>query len=293
MSGVMFKEKGYAFVKTHYALLTLAFLFAGSIYRLNEYVWSLSDYSQGPIVLLIFGYLFFVKWREIAHERVDISNAVSLIYWMLLIVGIFFYIIGRSQFINFVEILSYCFLIPAVVGLVYGTRSLKKLWFPIFFTIFLIPLPSFFVASVTMPIKIAVSTVTLELLSLFDLPVAQSGVILQIGQYKLFVADACAGMNTLFTLEGLGLFYLNIVKSDSLFRNISLTILIIPISFLANVFRVLAIALITYYFGDEVGQGFLHGFAGIFMFTVALLAIISIDAFFEKLSDKKKKVAYA
>lgn len=289
----MLKEKLYAFVKTHYALLTLAFLFVGSIYRLNEYVWSLSDYSQGPVVLLIFGYLFFVKWREITKENLKITDSASLLFWMLLIGGLFLYIIGRSQYINFVEILSYCFLIPAVVGLVYGTNNLKKLWFPIFFTIFLIPLPSFFVASVTMPIKIAVSTVTLELLSLLDLPVAQSGVILQVGQYKLFVADACAGMNTLFTLEGLGLFYLNIVKSDSLFRNVALTILIIPISFLANVFRVLAIALITYYFGDEVGQGFLHGFAGIFMFMVALLVIISIDTFFEKLSDKKKKVAYA
>lgn len=289
----MLKEKLYAFVKTHYALLTLAFLFSGSIYRLNEYVWSLSDYNQGPVVLLIFVYLFFVKWREITEEDVEATHSESLLFGILLIIGIFFYIIGRSQFINFVEVLSYCFLLPGIVGFVYGIKNLKKLWFPIFFTIFLIPLPSFFVASVTMPIKIAVSTVTLELLSLLDLPVAQSGVILQVGQYKLFVADACAGMNTLFTLEGLGLFYLNIVKSDSLFRNIALTILIIPISFLANVFRVLAIALITYYFGDEVGQGFLHGFAGIFMFMVALLAIISIDAFFEKLSDKKKKIAYA
>jgi len=289
----MLKEKLYAFVKTHYALLTLAFLFSGSIYRLNEYVWSLSDYNQGPVVLLIFVYLFFVKWREITEEDVEVTHSESLLFGILLIIGIFFYIIGRSQFINFVEVLSYCFLLPGIVGFVYGIKNLKKLWFPIFFTIFLIPLPSFFVASVTMPIKIAVSTVTLELLSLLDLPVAQSGVILQVGQYKLFVADACAGMNTLFTLEGLGLFYLNIVKSDSLFRNIALTILIIPISFLANVFRVLAIALITYYFGDEVGQGFLHGFAGIFMFMVALLAIISIDAFFEKLSDKKKKIAYA
>lgn len=288
MNSMFLRSSVVGFTKSHYAILALIFLLCGSILRLNEYVWSLSDYSQGPVVLFILCYLFFAKAKEMQGYATESSRVLSVFFWTLLGIGIICYIIGRSQFINFLEIFSFCLLIPAVVGLVYGKNNLKKLWFPIFFTIFLIPLPSFFVASITMPIKIAVSSVTAEILSLLDYPVAQSGVILQIGQYKLFVADACAGMNTLFTLEGLGLFYLNMVKRDSLARNILLTILIIPISFLANVFRVLAISLITYYFGDEMGQGFLHGFAGIFMFMVALILIISIDAFFEKFLDKKK-----
>lgn len=288
MNAMSLKSNIVGFTKSHYAILALIFLLCGSIHRLNEYVWSLSDYSQGPVVLFILCYLFFAKAKEMDGYATNSTPLASVFFWALLGLGIISYIIGRSQFINFLEIFSFCLLIPAVVGLVYGEKNLKKLWFPIFFTIFLIPLPSFFVASITMPIKIAVSSVTADILSFLDYPVAQSGVILQIGQYKLFVADACAGMNTLFTLEGLGLFYLNMVKRDSLARNILLTILIIPISFLANVFRVLAISLITYYFGDEMGQGFLHGFAGIFMFMVALLLIISIDAFFEKFLDKKK-----
>ena len=83
--------------------------------------------------------------------------------------------------------------------------------------------------------------------------------IIQIGQYQLLVADACAGLNTLFTLEALGLLYLNVIRHSSLVRNIGLALLIIPISFTANVIRVMALTLITFYFGDEAGQGFLHG----------------------------------
>ena len=94
------------------------------------------------------------------------------------------------------------------------------------------------------------------------------------GQYKLLVADACAGLHTLFTLEALGLLYLNIVRHDSLFRNVTLAILIVPISFTANVFRVIVLTLITYHFGDEAGQGFLHGFAGMVLFLSALLLIM-------------------
>jgi transcriptional regulator EpsA len=113
---------------------------------------------------------------------------------------------------------------------------------------------------------------------LLPYPIARTGVILQIGQYKLLVADACAGLHTLFTLEALGLLYLNLVRHDSLFRNVTLAILIVPISFTANVFRVIVLTLITYHFGDEAGQGFLHGFAGMVLFLSALLLIMGVDS---------------
>jgi exosortase/archaeosortase family protein len=103
-------------------------------------------------------------------------------------------------------------------------------------------------------------------------------VILQIGQYQLLVADACAGLQTLLTLEALGLFYLNLMRHPSAFRNIGLALFIIPISFSANVIRVIVLTLITYYYGDAAGQGFLHGFAGMVLFVTALVLILSIDS---------------
>ena len=68
------------------------------------------------------------------------------------------------------------------------------------------------------------------------------------------------------------------MRHDSLFRNVTLAILIIPISFTANVIRVVVLTLITYHFGDEAGQGFLHGFAGMVLFITALLIIMGVDS---------------
>jgi exosortase/archaeosortase family protein len=62
-----------------------------------------------------------------------------------------------------------------------------------------------------------------------------------------------------------------------------LAILIVPISFAANVIRVVTLSLITYHFGDEAGQGFLHGFAGMVLFLSALLLIMSFDYFLQLL----------
>jgi exosortase B len=152
------------------------------------------------------------------------------------------------------------------------------LWFPFFFMLFMVPLPSELVASLTLPMKMAVSYVTEQLLFLAGYPIGRSGVVLQIGQYQLLVADACAGLQTLLTLEALGLFYLNLVRHTSAVRNVALALLIIPISFSANVIRVMTLTLVTYYFGDAAGQGFLHGFAGMVLFLTALVLILGVDS---------------
>ena len=87
----------------------------------------------------------------------------------------------------------------------------------------------------------------------------------------------------------MGIFYLNVIRHSSMLRNVVLSLLIVPISFVANMTRVLFLALLTYHFGDEVGQGFLHGFAGIVLFIIALVLTISTDGFLRWVSDKRSK----
>ena len=68
-----------------------------------------------------------------------------------------------------------------------------------------------------------------------------------------------------------------------------LAMLIVPISFTANVIRVITLTLITYYWGDEVGQGFVHGFAGILLFFVALISIMTVDSILQYFVKLKRK----
>ena len=53
--------------------------------------------------------------------------------------------------------------------------------------------------------------------------------------------------------------------------------LIVPVAILANVLRIVTLILLTYHFGDAVGQGFLHVTAGLFLFAVALVLMFAID----------------
>jgi exosortase/archaeosortase family protein len=58
---------------------------------------------------------------------------------------------------------------------------------------------------------------------------------------------------------------------------------ILPIAFIANIVRVVVLVLITYHFGDEAGQGFLHGAAGMVLMLVALAGFFALDALLARL----------
>ena len=104
-----------------------------------------------------------------------------------------------------------------------------------------------------------------------------SGVVLTIGHYQLLVADACSGLNSMVSLTALGLFYLYLGARRRVLHTVTLLVSILPVAFGANIVRVLLLALVTYHFGDEAGQGFLHGFAGVVLFLAALLGLVLLD----------------
>jgi exosortase B len=254
----------------------LAAMYVPSFTDLMRGIWSTDEQAHGPIVFSIACWLAYRKWP--AMWQASAGQPPSAWGWPIVVVALALYVIGRSQDILLFEVGSLIWALAGILLLTRGSAALKAQWFALFFMLFMIPLPGVVVDTVTMPMKMAVSYVAEHILYAVGYPIARTGVILQIGQYKLLVADACAGLHTLFTLEALGLLYLNIVRRDSLVRNVTLAILIVPISFTANVIRVMVLTLITYHFGDEAGQGFLHGFAGMVLFLTALLLIIAVDS---------------
>ncbi len=261
-------------------VLGLLVLFVPTFYRLFTGIWSTEEQAHGPIIL---GLSLWLMWRKFPGMPVGAQPGAHALGagWALAVLSLLCYTLGHSQQILFLEIGSFILMLAAIMLLKFGSAALAYQWFPFFFMLFMLPLPGPLVSMLTMPMKMAVSYVTEHLLYALGYPVARAGVVLQMGQYQLLVADACAGLQTLLTLEALGLFYMNVVRHTSLFRNVALACLIVPISFTANVIRVVVLCLITYYFGDAAGQGFLHGFAGMVLFVTALGLILSIDTFLQ------------
>ena len=248
-------------------------------------LWQNPEHSHGPIMLALALWLMWVRWGEF-KGKLDGRAPGCWFGWMMFAVGVALYVPGRALNIIYFEVFAFIPMMIGIVALTGGWPLLNQLKFPLFFMIFMVPVPGFLVDPISQFVKLHISIVTAEVLWFFGYPIGHTGVVISIGPYQLMVADACAGMRTLFMLEAMGIFYLNVVRHSSMLRNVALGIMIVPISFVANMLRVLFLALLTYHFGDEVGQGFLHGFAGIVLFVIALVLTISIDGLLRYISGR-------
>jgi exosortase B len=260
-------------------------MYAPVFYDLSQTVWRSDEQGHGPIIIAVACWLIWHR-RERFAEALKQSRPAGWGGWVWLAVGILLYIAGRMQQLVMIQMFS---LIPMLVGVLavnYGWAFVRIAGFPIFFLIFAVPLPGAFVDTLTAPLKQAVSWTAEQILYAVGYPISRTGVVLIVGPFQLLVADACAGLNSMFTLEALGLLYMNLVGHTNKLRNVLLAILIVPMSFTANVIRVMTLVLVTFHFGDEAGQGVVHGAAGMILFLVALVLMLMLDSllglFFKK-----------
>jgi exosortase/archaeosortase family protein len=65
----------------------------------------------------------------------------------------------------------------------------------------------------------------------------------------------------------------------------------VPVAIFSNFVRVMILVLVTYYLGEAAAQGFLHDFAGLTVFFVALLSIFGLDSLFTQLRVRRKLAA--
>ncbi len=167
--------------------------------------------------------------------------------------------------------------------LLFGGALIRSIWFPLLYLALTLPPPDSVVAAITQPIKIAISDWAVTLLHALGYQIASWGVRIQIAQYELLVAAACAGLNSIISLGAICLFYGYLRHRTNFAAFILITLSVIPVAIFSNFVRVLILILITYYLGESAGQGFLHDFAGLTMFAVALLTVFVIDSVFTKL----------
>lgn len=253
--------------------LGLAALWLPTYWDLCFGVWSAQTQGHELIILAVSGWLLY---RQRAALQA-LPDAPTRWGGVLLALGLLLYAFGRSQQFLRIEMVALIVVLAALFVSFKGWASLRRIWFPLLFLLFALPLPYSLVLAVTAPLKLGVSIVATQLLLWLGFPMGRSGVVMTIGQYQLLVSEACAGLQTMFTLEAMGLLYASLMNYRSWVRNASLALLVIPVAFGANVVRVMILVLVTYYFGDAAGRGFIHGFAGMVLFAVGLAFIVAAD----------------
>ena len=238
-------------------------------------IWQTDDNGHGPIILAVLLYLFWTQWRDIVDAP---ARPMPSLGWPLFALGVLLYVFGRAFNMASVEFASQLFVVAATLLLIKGPPALRAAWFPVLYLIFMVPLPSSLVDAITGPLKQNISDIVESVLYAAGYPISRTGVILSIGQYQLLVADACSGLHSMFSLSALGTLFMYMMARTSRLHNAIMLAAILPIAFVANIVRVIVLVLVTYHLGDEAGQGFLHGTAGMVLMLVALGILFALDA---------------
>lgn len=268
-------------------LLGIILMLVPTLLALAEQSWSREEGVHGPIVIATGAWLI---WRRRAELAALAQPGRSLMLGVGLVPALAIYMFGRAFDFLSLEAVGLLLTLLTVAYGFYGLRVLQLLWFPILYLGFLVPMPGWAVDTVTAPLKEFVSFSAEKLLSAAGIEIVRQGVVLWVDQYQLLVKDACAGLNSLFSLTAISLFYIYLRHNASWRYALFLLLWVVPVAILANIVRVILLVLITHGWGEAAAQGFLHNTAGMLMFVVALLGIIALDTLFGALGERWRRI---
>jgi exosortase len=267
-------------------LLGCALLVLPTMFQVARDSWSTEQGGHGPLVLATG---IWAVWRELSGKTVETRPGKLWLGLPLLALNLGLFVVARITGVLEIEAFSMYGALIAGAYLLFGPALLQAIWFPLVYLAFTLPPPDTVVAFVTQPVKIAISSWAVSILHALGYPIASSGVTIQIGQYQLLVAAACAGLNSIVTLTALCLFYVYLRHRSNPVAFLVISLAAIPVAIISNFVRVLVLVLITYHLGDAAAQGFLHDFAGLLMFAIALLTIFGVDKLAEPLFRERRK----
>lgn len=263
-------------------LLGLAVMAIPSIVALAQETWTQESGAHGPIVLATGLWLLWRVRDEIRRSAGTPLGFGAILALLAPIVVI--YAFARPLELLFVEIAMVYAMFLLVVARFYGIAGIARNAFPFVYLAFLIPPPGYVIDALTSGLREAISAAATGTLSALNYPISREGVAISIAQYQLLVEDACSGINSIVGLTAISLFYIYILHRASWKHAALLIALILPIAVLANFIRVIVLILLTYYFGDAVGQGFAHNLAGIVLFAFALALMAGADLLIRRLA---------
>lgn len=262
------------------ALVGLAALSIPTTQTLASQAWTRESGAHGPIVLVTGLWLLY---RQLTDARSVGKRGAAWLSGLVLVASLVIYVFGRVFDFISVETIGLYGVGLAMLHSALGLGVLLRNWFPLFYLGFAVPPPGWLIDRLTAPLKQLVSEAAMSSLYAVGYPVTREGVTITVSKYRLLMEDACSGMNSLVGLTAISLLYIYLLRGSSLRYSMLMTLFVIPIAIVGNIMRVMILILLTYYFGDDVAQGFLHYTAGFLLFGLDLILVFLLDSILVRL----------
>jgi exosortase D (VPLPA-CTERM-specific) len=244
------------------------------------------EYSYAYFLPVISAYLIWQRRDRLIHEQFKPS-------WLgvavLFIAGFLFFLgeIGTTF-----TLVQYA-LVLAVIGLalaMMGWQAFRLIAGPLLLLFFIVPLPQFIYSNLSGTLQLFSSQLGVEVIRWFGISVFLEGNVIDLGDYKLQVVEACNGLRYLFPLVSLAFLAAYLYRVE-FWKRAVVFFSSIPITILMNSFRIGIIGVLVDNWGQEQADGFLHYFEGWIVFMVCLMFLLIEMALLAKIGGNRKKLS--
>ncbi len=234
--------------------------------------WSSSDeYSHGFFIVPICIYILWRK-KEILAEIPGRPSSWGL---GLVIFSLLLYLL--AHFAEIVTLASFpmVLLLAGIIIYLYGFLMLKQLLFPLFLLLFMIPIPAQIYSSLTIPLQLFVTKVSVLIGTLLGVPAYREGNVIHLPNRTMQVVQACSGLRSIISLLTLSAILGYFTLKSNFLRTV-LFVSGVPAAIFVNIIRVLLLVTAFHYFSFDLTAGTVHTMFGMSIFVLALIFIIAI-----------------
>jgi exosortase len=243
------------------------------LYRLVKQWMDDPDMGHGLFVPLVAGYIVWQRREQL------LAIPVAANWWGLALVlwGAIQLTVATLGVELFLARTAFWISLAGSILLLFGSRMLRALVFPLLLLAFMIPIPAIIFNQITLPLQFLASGIAEVALGLLGVPVIREGNILELPSQRLSVVEACSGIRSLLSLSFLSLVYGYFFDPKAWMRWILLAVSL-PIAILVNALRVTLTGIISEY-SRALADGVFHAIEGWMMFILALAILILVHRF--------------
>jgi exosortase D (VPLPA-CTERM-specific) len=277
-------------------LLWFALLLAGSVpifwigFVSLAKAWSTAEYSHGPLIPLISLYLFLREMRRLPPPQPVVTDRAPglVVITLALVVAL------AGNLTRIPDIVTYAFIIwvGGVVLTIFGWERGKKHQLGVVHLIFMLPLPHFIYLKLTIVLQTISSEIGVWFVALMGVPVYLEGNVIDLGIYKLQVAEACSGLRYLFPILSFSYLFA-ILYRGPMWHKAVLLLAAVPLTVLMNSFRIGVIGVLVNSYGIEHAEGFLHYFEGWVIFGACIAILFLMAVAMQRLTPDPKPLSEA
>ena len=235
--------------------------------------WSKPEYSHGPLIPVLSLLLFLRQLKEVPVREGEIPGRWPGVAVMAF--AVVFGLLGNLARIPDVTAYAIIVWVWGVLLVSFGWRTGLLLWPPVLHLVYMLPLPDTFYYKLSTYLQFVSSELGVTFLHWLDVSVYLEGNIIDLGVYKLHVAEACSGLRYLFPILSFSYIFAVLYRGP-MWHKAVLLVSAAPITVLMNSVRIAIAGVLVNVYGVEWVEGFTHFFEGWVIFLSCVLILFAI-----------------